>query len=128
MNGWIFAIAILAVTLLTILMIRKIRYGSACCGEMTKAEKKVGVRDKNKKHYPFVYVAGIDGMICSNCARRVENALHMQDGILAKADLEKKQVKIYSKKPLTREGVLKYLQGTSYTLIDFYEEEKHEFK
>ena len=45
MNGWIFIIAILAVILLVILMVRKIRYGSACCGEMTMAEKKVGVRD-----------------------------------------------------------------------------------
>lgn len=64
MNGWIFIIAILAVILLVILMVRKIRYGSACCGEMTMAEKKVGVRDNNKKHYPFTYTARVDGMIC----------------------------------------------------------------
>jgi len=60
--------------------VRRIRHGSSCCGERTPAEKKVKVKDRNKSSYPFVYRLKIDGMYCSNCARRIENALNSMDG------------------------------------------------
>ena len=121
MDVGIIVIAILAAALLAFLTIRKVRYGSACCGEVPRAEKRIEARDKNRSHYPFSYVAEIEGMICANCARRVENAFHARDDLLAKVDFEKKQVKIFSKVPLSREEAIKCLQGTPYTLISFEE-------
>lgn len=123
----LFFLALTAAGALLYLMIHKTRHGSACCGEIEGMEKKVRSHDRNPKHYPFVYLAGIEGMVCANCARRVENALCAKEGILAKADLERKTVVIRSKHPLRREDVLECLKGTQYTLLEF-EEENHEFK
>ena len=53
--------------------------------------------DKNKSHYPYEYILVVDGMRCSNCVRRVENALNSVDGFWAKANLEKKSVNVLSK-------------------------------
>ena len=53
---------------------KKLRYGGGCCGEHDAMETKVKVADRNKKHYSYQVVLSIDGMTCSNCSRRVENA------------------------------------------------------
>lgn len=51
---------------------KKLRQGGGCCGEREPAEKKVRVADRNRSHYPYHAVLKIDGMVCANCARRVE--------------------------------------------------------
>ena len=65
--------------------IRKLRVGGGCCGEREAAPKRVRVRDRDKRHYPYVLEVTIDGMVCANCARRVENALNSLDGVWARA-------------------------------------------
>ena len=61
---------------------KKLRYGGGCCGEHDAMETKVKVADRNKKHYSYQVVLSIDGMTCSNCSRRVENALNQQEGMV----------------------------------------------
>ena len=66
--------------------IRKLRVGGGCCGEREAAPKRVRVRDRDKRHYPYVLEVTIDGMVCANCARRVENALNSLDGVWARVE------------------------------------------
>ena len=112
----IFVLAIIVVC--AILSIRKrIKYGSSCCGTHDAAPKKITVQDKNKAHYPYTYTLTVDGMHCSNCARRVENALNSKDGVWAKVNLEKKSVLVRSKTPIETSELSKIISDTGYTVI-----------
>lgn len=98
--------------------LKKLRGG--CCGAGGDGpEKKVKVADRNKEHYPYQATAEIDGMVCGNCATRVENALNSIDGVWAKVDLSKKQAAILSKQPLDEQEVRSAVRGQGYTVIRF---------
>lgn len=113
----IFVLAIIVIC--AILSIRKrIKYGSACCGTHDAAPKKIKVKDKNKAHYPYTFTLTVDGMRCSNCARRVENALNSKDGVWAKVDLEKKSVLVRAKSQLKWEDLSPIISAEGYTLIE----------
>ena len=117
--GTIIVILVLAIIVVcAILSIRKrIKYGSACCGTHDAAPKKIKVKDKNKAHYPYTYNLNVDGMHCSNCARRVENALNSKDGVWAKVNLEKKSVLVRAKNSLEESELSKIISDTGYTVI-----------
>ena len=59
--------------------VKRIRYGSSCCGSKDPMPSKVKVKDKNKSHYPYAYLLKVDGMHCSGCVRRLENAFHKEE-------------------------------------------------
>lgn len=69
MAGTIITASIVAIVVVVsiIVTMRRIKYGSACCGEKEAAPSKVKVKDKNKKNYPYKYIVGVDGMHCSGC-------------------------------------------------------------
>ena len=91
MGTLIVVLILIAVLVLAVLsVIRRVKYGSSCCGTHDAAPSKIKVRDKNASHYQYAYNISIDGMHCSHCVRRVENALNLQDGVWAKVSLEKK--------------------------------------
>ena len=117
--GTIIVIFVLAIIVLcAIFSIRKrIKYGSSCCGTHDAAPAKIRVRDKNKAHYPYTYTLTVDGMHCSNCARRVENALNSKDGVWAKVNLENKSVLVRSKNPLEIADLSKNISDIGYTVI-----------
>ena len=119
--GTIIVLLVLAIIVVcAILSIRKrIKYGSACCGTHDAAPAKIRVRDKNKAHYPYTYTLTVDGMHCSNCARRVENALNSKDGVWAKVNLENKSVLVRAKSQLKWEDFSTLITKAGYTLIEF---------
>ena len=83
------------------------RLSSGCCGSGSeKSVKKIKVQDKNKEHYPYQATLEIDGMVCGNCAARVENALNGLDGVWAQADLGSKTAFVRMKSQIDT-GVLK---------------------
>ncbi len=113
----LFVLSIIVVC--AILSIRKrIKYGSSCCGTHDAAPKKIKVKDKNKAHYPYTYTLTVDGMHCSNCARRVENALNSKNGLWAKVNLEKKSVLVRAKNPMKWEDFSTVITNAGYTLIE----------
>ena len=113
----IFVLAIIVVC--AILSIRKrIKYGSSCCGGHDAAPKKIKVKDKNKAHYPYSYTLNVDGMHCSNCAHRVENALNSKEGVWATVKLENNTVLVRSKKQLEWTEISKIISDAGYTLIE----------
>lgn len=103
-------------------VIHRIRHGSSCCGERDAPEKKINVLDKDKSNYPYRYVISVDGMHCSNCTRRVENALNSLDGLWAKANLEKKYVSVLSKKEVDEKLLTSQISEAGYTVLSFVQE------
>ncbi|MBQ7371374.1 MAG: cation transporter [Blautia sp.] len=101
------------------LIVRRIRHGGSCCGEREGPEKKISSKDRNPRNYPYEYRAEIDGMVCANCVRKVENAFNSREGFLAKVDLGNRTAKIHTKQPIREEDVIHILSDTSYTVIDF---------
>ena len=59
--------------------------------------KKIRVKDHNKANYPFSYKLKIEGMVCSGCARKVDNALNSEGELWANVDLGSKEVNVLSK-------------------------------
>lgn len=97
--------------------IKRVLHGSSCCGERDALPKKIKPSDKNKSHYSFEYTLSVDGMHCSNCTRRVENALNSMDGLWAKANLEKKSVSVLSKKELEPSFLETEISRAGYTVL-----------
>ncbi len=123
-NYVIIAVLILVVALAVYSTVRRIRYGSSCCGERDAAPKKVKVKDKNKAHYPYEYLLKVDGMHCSNCARRIENALNSGTERWAVADVGKKEVRLLSKQIEVESELGKLVSSAGYTMLSFTRETK----
>ena len=100
-------------------MRKKLLHGGSCCGDHEAPEAKVKVSDKNIKHYNFHYEASIEGMVCGNCARRVENALNSNEGVYAKVDIGNKKAVIHAKRELTKDDVFEYTKSLPYTIMSF---------
>jgi len=118
-NTVIIAVLLAVVAFAVYGTVRRIRYGSACCGEHEPGEKKVRVRDKDKSNYPYSYVLKVDGMHCSNCATRVENALNKCGHMWAKADIGRKAVELLSKQEENENELSKLIASAGYTLLSF---------
>jgi copper chaperone CopZ len=99
--------------------VHRIKYGSSCCGEHDAADKKVRVKDKNKKNYPYTYVLNVDGMHCSNCARRIENAFNKTEGRWAEADVGRKEVILRTKREESERDLSGIVSGAGYTMLAF---------
>ena len=127
MSYVIAAVGFLCFVGLIVMIYRKIAYGSSCCGEHEKQDVRIKPADRNKAHYPYHYKAEISGMVCANCAVKVENAFNRNSGIMAQVNLSDKTADIFSKHLLKHRDVLNILQDTQYVLINF-EEVHHEAK
>ena len=99
--------------------IKRIKYGSSCCGEKDSMPTKVKVKDKNKSHYPFSYRIKVDGMHCSGCVRKLENAFHKEEGMWAMVNLEKKEVLLLSKRKLEKREMGKIVSSVGFTMLSF---------
>ncbi len=97
--------------------VKRIRFGSSCCGSKTPPEKRVKVKDRNRNNYPYKYSLSVDGMHCSNCARRVENAINKTEGRWASVDLANKEVKLLSKREETERDLADIISSAGYTLL-----------
>ena len=91
---------------------------NSCCGsaEAVSAKK---VEDTDVSHYPYQYRLSIDGMMCSNCAKNVENTLNSMKGVWGKVNLGKKEADVLSKQAVSEESFSHALQDASYTLKEY---------
>ena len=74
------------------------------------------VDDTDPSHYPYEYKLSIDGMMCSNCARTVENTLNEMDGVWARVNLGKKEADVLTKAPHEQKDFAESLRKTSYKM------------
>ena len=96
---------------------KKLRQGGGCCGEREPAEKKVRVADRNRSHYPYHAVLKIDGMVCANCARRVENAINRMDGYWAEADVAGAWANVHCKEKPDLGQLKEAVRAGGYTVL-----------
>lgn len=96
--------------------VRKLRRGG-CCGSREAPEKRVQVPDRDKRHYPYSCTMTIDGMTCSNCVRRVENALNRLDGVWCAVDLGQRQAHLRLKQPADERVLREAVRQAGYTVL-----------
>ena len=119
---WVYAvIVVLIVALIVWRVVRSIVSGQSCCGTREKIPSKAKVKNKNRSDYPFQYILNIEGMICSACVRNVENTLNKTEGLLAKADLQKKEVIVSSVVPRDKAFFINAYEDSTYTITGFKE-------
>lgn len=97
--------------------IRRGRKGSACCGENAKVKKRK-VRG-GRKDYPHEASAVIMGMMCENCAIKVQNALNALPGFKARVTVDGKKAEILSKEPVDEQAIRRAVHGAGYGVGDF---------
>ncbi|MBE5870112.1 MAG: heavy-metal-associated domain-containing protein [Lachnospiraceae bacterium] len=102
--------------------VKRIRFGSSCCGTKEPAAKRVKVKDRNKAHYPYRYVLNVDGMHCTNCARRIENTFNKTEGRWAVADVGQKKLILLSKHEEQQSDLISLTAQAGYTMISYNEE------
>lgn len=73
------------------------RIAHGCCGGGGDSVKKVRAKDTDPSHYAYHYEMEINGMTCSDCKVRVENAFHEEEGYYAVANVKKNQAVIHCK-------------------------------
>lgn len=94
------------------------KLSSGCCGGGDKdSVRKVKVNDRNKAHYPYQVTLTVDGMVCGNCAKRVENALNTLDGVWATVDLGKKEALVRLKEQLPEARLRDAVREAGYTVM-----------
>ena len=96
---------------------------SSCCGSAESVISKP-VEDTDESHYPYKYYVSIDGMMCSNCAARVENAINKSSDSWANVNLGLKRAEVLSKTEKTQDDFAKALKGTEYRVTGFEQVEK----
>ena len=96
---------------------------SSCCGSAEAVLRKP-VEDTDESHYPYKYYVSVDGMMCSNCAANVENAINKSGDTWANVNLGRKRAEVLSKTEKTKEDFEKALKGTDYKVIGFEQIEK----
>lgn len=119
MGGTIIVTAILTVVIGFAFfgVLKRIKYGSSCCGEKDALPPRVKVKDKNKKNYPFRYLLSVDGMHCSGCVRKIEIEFNSHEGMLAKASVEKKEVSLISKAPIDEKTAGMIVSKAGFTML-----------
>ena len=109
---------IVLIAILVIMMSTKLTKGSSCCGTKEPPVKRIKPSDSDTSHYPHTYELKVEGMVCVNCARRVENAFISQEDMIAKADAMSKEVRLWSKRELSRQDAASIVSEAGYTLLD----------
>ena len=99
------------------------KLSSGCCGAGGDTAQKAKIADKNKAHYPYSAVLTVDGMMCSACETRVENALNVIDGVWAKASSSEGKVHVLMKTPIDEKTFRTAINDLGvYTLMKYEEQ------
>ncbi|MBQ6315516.1 MAG: cation transporter [Mogibacterium sp.] len=93
---------------------------SSCCGTAETVLPRP-VDDTDESHYPFRYNVAIDGMMCSNCASRVQNALNAGGDVWAKVNLGRHRAEVLAKSEKTEDDFARLLKKTDYKVVGFEE-------
>ena len=92
--------------------------GASCCGSAESVLTKP-VDDTDESHYPFRYNVSIEGMMCSNCAARVENAINASGDTWAHVNLGRARAEVLAKNEKSEADFARLLKGTDYKVTGF---------
>ena len=115
MNDLLTIIIVIGVIVMTVFATKRYisRLGKGCCGG---TGDQIKVRDKNINHYPFHIVCEVEGMHCSNCAKRIENAFNSRGDTYCKANRKTGEVSIYLKEDLEDRKIISIIATNGYTV------------
>ncbi len=116
------AIIVLILVVIAIFSIKSYakKLSSGCCGSGGDTEKKIKVRDKNPEHYSKCVEIGIDGMTCTHCKIRIENALNSEEGVWAEVDLKNQSATVRMKDMISEDALRHIISRAGYlaTYVD----------
>jgi len=116
MNGSNIAIIAVLAAVVFVAVVRMLKNrGKSCCGS-GESVKKVRPVDADAKNYPYHAAAIVEGMVCINCVRRVENAFNSMDGYMAKVDIDANRAEIWGKYPMEDDFIRSVISGAGYTV------------
>ena len=75
------------------------------------------VADRDARHYPYTATLSIEGMMCTNCARKVENAFNRQDGVWVKVDFAGRKAVVRMKQPMDDAILRRIVREAGYTVL-----------
>lgn len=90
------------------------RVKSGCCSGGSEKIKSVKVTDKNENNYKYKYDIEVDGLVCDNCRKRLENAFNTNEGMYAKVDLQKKVARLNAKQSISEEQIKDIVASSGY--------------
>ena len=97
----IISIIILISIIFIMSYIKRIKSGSCCSGKGNESILRIKVADKNKSNYPYKKTLQIGAMICSNCAKKIENNFNKLGNVYAKVNLDKEELTLLMKEELS---------------------------
>ena len=122
MSGVIITVGLLLIVYAIYATVQKARgkSKSSCCGTAETVLPKA-VADTDESHYPFRYNVAIDGMMCSNCASRVQNAINDGGDMWAHVNLGRHRAEVLAKSEKTENDFVRLLGKTDYKVVGFEE-------
>lgn len=90
------------------------KLANGCCGAGGDEVRKVRVEDKDPAHYPYSVTLSVEGMTCSKCKARVENALNGIDGVWAQVDLQAGSAQVRMKKTVPDDELYRVVAQAGY--------------
>lgn len=115
-GNWSTSIICIALAVIAVVSVRGYvkRLKSGCCGGGGDEVRRVRPVDRDAAHYPYVCKITVDGMTCKNCALRIENAFHGQEGFYAKVELRKHAALVRMKEPASDETLREIVRQAGY--------------
>ena len=95
----------------------KLAHGCCGSGDGGKGEKRVRPSDKKRGNYPYEWKLRVDGMSCSGCERRMENAFHAEEGFLARADWKTGTVEVCKKEKVPEQRFRQIVKQAGYGFL-----------
>ncbi len=122
MSAVIITVGLLLIVYAIYATVQKVRgkSKSSCCGTAETVLPKA-VADTDESHYPFRYNVAIDGMMCSNCASRVQNAINDGGDMWAHVNLGRHRAEVLAKSEKTENDFVRLLGKTDYKVVGFEE-------
>ena len=99
--------------------IQKSKKGGGCCGEHEETEKRIKVKDRNVRNYPYTAELKIGGMTCDNCARRVENALNGLKDTWATVRIDNSRAVVRTKNTPDEEQIRETVRQAGYVVTEY---------
>ena len=122
MSAVIITVGLLLIVYAIYATVQKVRgkSKSSCCGTAETVLPKA-VEDTDESHYPFRYNVAIEGMMCSNCASRVQNAINDGGDMWAHVNLGRHRAEVLAKSEKTENDFVRLLGKTDYKVVGFEE-------
>ncbi len=96
--------------------IRRRRKGSSCCG--TRGNDVKAVKAQQLTGNVSELRLDIGGMVCGNCAARVQNALNALPGVSAKVSIETKQAVVKYEDGVDPETIRAAVRSCGYAVLN----------